>query len=188
MSFIDDMSMATYGEAPALYEVHAHMGAYLIKGLRKRKGKISKKTTIVGSKFNHKLILQAKYKKLGVQAKIGLAAKDLGLGRTGGLRRTMIGIKDRFGTARLRANKVAYLSRKQKSKSTTWHRSIAISKIWGRSGWLLPQYDKAAKNDGCRLYGVCQIWKMPNNSNTDCKRPRVGPRGQGAHKAHHGMV
>ena len=30
-SFIDDMSMATYGEAPALYEVHAHMGSYLTK-------------------------------------------------------------------------------------------------------------------------------------------------------------
>ena len=53
-SFIDDMSMATYGEAPAMYEVHAHMGAYLTKGLRKRKGKFSKKTTIVGS--NHKNI------------------------------------------------------------------------------------------------------------------------------------
>ena len=64
-SFIDDMSMATYGQAPALYEVHAHMGAYLTKELRKRKGKISKKTTIVGSKFCHKLILQTKYKNLG---------------------------------------------------------------------------------------------------------------------------
>ena len=30
-SFIDDMSMATYGETPALYEVHAHMGTYLTK-------------------------------------------------------------------------------------------------------------------------------------------------------------
>ena len=111
-SFIDDMSMATYGHEPAIYEVHAHMGEYLTKALRKRKGKISKKTAIVGSKFSHKLLLQAKYKKIGVQAKIGLAAKDLGLGRTGGLRRTMIGIKDRFGKARVRANKVAYLFRK----------------------------------------------------------------------------
>ena len=65
-------------------------------------------------KVSHKLVLQAKYKKLGVQAKIGLAAKDLGLERTGGLRRTMIGIKDRFGKARIRANKVAYLSPKNK--------------------------------------------------------------------------
>ena len=91
------MSMATYGEAPALYEVHEHMGTYLTKELRKRQGKISKKTTIVGSKVIHKLVLQAKYKKLGVQAKIGRAAKHLGLGRTGGPRRTMIGIKDGFG-------------------------------------------------------------------------------------------
>ena len=98
------------------------MGTYLTKELRKRKGKISKKTTIVGSKFSHKLVLQAKYKKLGVQAKIGLAAKDLGLGRTGGLRRTMIGIKDRFGKARTRANKVAYLSRKNKRAKALWNR------------------------------------------------------------------
>ena len=65
------MSMATYGEAPAIYEVHAHMGDFLTKELRKRKGKMSKKTTIVGSKFSHELVLQAKYKRLGIQAKIG---------------------------------------------------------------------------------------------------------------------
>ena len=59
-SFIDDMSMATCGQAPAIYEVHAHMGEYPAKALRKRKGKISKKTTIVCSKFSHKLTLQAK--------------------------------------------------------------------------------------------------------------------------------
>ena len=93
-SFIDDMSIATYGQAPAVYEVHAHMGGYLSKELRRREGKISKKTTIVVSKFSHKLVLQAKYRKIGVQAEIGMAAKDLGLGRTGGLRRTVISIKD----------------------------------------------------------------------------------------------
>ena len=76
--------------------------------------KISKKTTIVGSKYSHKLILQAKYKKFGVRAKVGTAAKDLGLGRTGGLRRTMIGIRDRFGKARIRVNKVSYPARKNK--------------------------------------------------------------------------
>ena len=59
-SFIDDMSMATYGQAPAIYEAHARMGEYLTKELRKRKGEISKKITTVGSKFSHKLILQAK--------------------------------------------------------------------------------------------------------------------------------
>ena len=63
-SFIDDMSMATYGHGPAIYEVHGHMGQYLVKELRKRKGKISKKTTIVESKYSHKLILHAKSRKL----------------------------------------------------------------------------------------------------------------------------
>ena len=113
-SFIYDMSMATYGQAPAIYEVHEHMGTYLSKELRKLNGKRSKKTTTVGSKFSHKLVLQAKHKKIGVQAKTGMAAKGLGLGRTGGLRRTIIGIKDRFGKARIRANKVGYFSSKNK--------------------------------------------------------------------------
>ena len=113
-SFIDGMSMATYGEAPLLYEVHAHMGNHLATNIRKMKGKISKKTTIVGTKFSHKLILQAKYRRFGIQAKIGIAAKDLGIGRTGGARRTMIGIKTRFGKAKTRANRVAYLLKKNK--------------------------------------------------------------------------
>ena len=86
-SFIDDMSMVTYGHGPAIYEVHGHMGKYLVKELRKRKGEISTKTTILWSKYTEKLILQAKYRKLGVKTKVGTAAKDLGLGRTGGLRR-----------------------------------------------------------------------------------------------------
>ena len=42
-SFIDDMSMATYGQSPEIYEVHAHMGTYLTKELRKRKGKFPRK-------------------------------------------------------------------------------------------------------------------------------------------------
>ena len=126
-SFIDDMSMATYGKAPLLYEVHAHMGQYLAQQLKQRKGKISKKTTIVGTKFSHKLVLQAKYRKFGVLAKVGIAAKDLGIGRSGGSRRTMFGIKNRFGKAKARANKVAHLS---------------------NSGWVLPNNDKATANYG----------------------------------------
>ena len=43
-SFIDDMSMATDGEAPKLYDVHAHMGKHLSKQFGNRKGKTSKKT------------------------------------------------------------------------------------------------------------------------------------------------
>ena len=47
-SFIDDMSMATYGQAPAMYEVHAHMGEYLTKELRARKGKYPRKPHLCG--------------------------------------------------------------------------------------------------------------------------------------------
>ena len=60
------------------------MGNYLVKELRRKNAKISVKTTIVGAKFSHKLILQAEYKKDWNEIqKIGLAAKELGLGRTG---------------------------------------------------------------------------------------------------------
>ena len=59
--FIDDMSMATYGTEPEIYEVHGHMGQYLVKELRRKKGKIYNKTTIVGSKYIHKLMLNARY-------------------------------------------------------------------------------------------------------------------------------
>ena len=41
-SFIDDMSMATYGQSPEIYEVHEHMGKYLSTELRRRKGKFQK--------------------------------------------------------------------------------------------------------------------------------------------------
>ena len=148
-SFIDDMSMATYGKAPMFFEVHAHMGQYLSKQLQKRKGKISKKTTIVGTKFSHKCVLQAKYRKFGVLAKVGIAAKDLGIGRAGGSRRTRIGITNRFGKAKARANKVAYFSKKnKKSKISVWHWGCTNSHIWSGSSWVLPNNDKAAANYG----------------------------------------
>ena len=76
--------------------------------------------------------MQAKYKKIEVQAKIGAASKDLGLGRTGGLMRTMISIKDRFGKAKLRANKVAYLSRKdERAKKALYGTGVLPAATYG---------------------------------------------------------
>ena len=157
------MSMATYGQAPAIYDVHAHMGEYLIKALRKRKGKISKKTTILGSQYSHKLVLQAKYKKIGVQVKIWAATKDFGLGRTGGLRRTMIGIKDRFGNGRVRANKVAYLSRKNKRAKALYGTGVLPVATYGAEAvGYSPSMVKqlrtmAADCMGSAKYGGCSI-------------------------------
>ena len=130
-SFIDDMSMATYGNEPAIYAVHGHMGQYLVKELRKKKGRISNKTTIVGSKYSHKLILHAEYRKIGKRSKIRQAASDLGLGRTGGLRRTMIGIKDRFGKARVRASKVSYLAHKNKKAKALYGTGVLPAATYG---------------------------------------------------------
>ena len=64
-SFIDDMSMGSYGHEPEInkpeiYEIHGHMGEYFVKALKKKKCKVFIKTKIVGSKYSHKVILQAK--------------------------------------------------------------------------------------------------------------------------------
>ena len=98
-----------------------------------------------------------------MQAKIGLAAKDLGLGRTGGLRRTMIRIKDRFGKARVRANKVAYLSRKNKRAKALYGTGVLPSATYGAEAvGYSPTMTKqlrtmAADCMGCAKYARCPI-------------------------------
>ena len=98
-----------------LYGKRMHIWVNFVStNLCKRDGKIYKKTTIIGSRLNSKLLLQGTCKRLGLKTKFGLAAKDLGLGRAGGLRRTMVGIKDRFRKAKLRTGRVAYLAKNSK--------------------------------------------------------------------------
>ena len=155
-----------------------NMGTYLAKLLRKRKrtGEVSKKTTIVGSKYSHKLILQAKYKKIEVQARIGAAAKDLGLGRTGGLRRTMIGIKDIFGKARIRANKISYLARKNKRAKALSGTGVLPAATYGAEAvGYSPSTIKQLRTTGSRLHGQRQIWTLPHSSHSNRQRARVGP-------------
>ena len=107
------------------------MGQYLSKQLKCRKGKISKKTTIVGSKFSYKLVLQAKYKAMGISAKVGIAAKDLGIGRSGGRVRTMIGIAHRKKAAKKRANKVTYLTSKDNRAQALYGTGVLSQATYG---------------------------------------------------------
>ena len=54
---------------------------------------------------------------------------------------TMIGIKDRFGKARARANKVSYLARKnEKAKALYRHWGATSGHIWSRSGGIFTFY------------------------------------------------
>ena len=117
----------------------------------------------MGTKYSHKLVLQAKYKKCGIHAKVGMAAKDLGIGRAGGARRTMIGIKDRFGKARFRANKVAYLLRKNKKAKALYGTGVVPTATYGiKAVGYKPSMVKqlrtmAADSMGCAKYGRCPI-------------------------------
>ena len=92
-----------------------------------------------------------------------MAAKDLGIGRAGGARRTMLGIKDRFGKARIRANKVAYLSRKNKKAKALYGTGVLPTATYGiEAVGYSPSMVKqlrtmAADSMGCTKYGMCPI-------------------------------
>ena len=121
-----------------------------------KKGKFEK-TTVVGSKYSHKLILQAKHKKFGVSAKVGTAAKDFGLGRTGGLRRTMIGIKDRVGKARVEANRVGYLARRNRRAKALYGTGVLPAATYGAEA---VGYSPSMTNN-CEQWQLF-VWAVPH--------------------------
>ena len=55
-------------------------------------------------------MLHKELKKQGITAKIVDAAKDLSIGMNGGRRRTLVCINQRKRSAKVRANKVTYLT------------------------------------------------------------------------------
>ena len=69
------------------------------------KAKVSKKNVILSTKKTHGLALAKHYAKNGVSTSVKPSAKYLGLGITGGVRRTTATIKDRIRSARPRNNK-----------------------------------------------------------------------------------
>ena len=88
----------------------------------------------MGSKYSRKVVLQAKYQKLGVRSRIGLAANELGLGCTGGYRRTLLGVKDKFVKARIRADRVHYLVKKNKKANALYHTGVLPASTYGAEG------------------------------------------------------
>ena len=125
-------------------------------------------------------MLQAKYKKLGVQAKIVLAAKDLGLGRTGGHRRTMIGIKDRFGKARQRANKVAYLSRKNKRSKALSGTGVLPAATYGAEAvGYSPSMVKQLRTKAADCMGSAKSGRCPITAIAIAKGPEWDPEVRG---------
>ena len=102
-SFIDDISATTHSKRVrgprtkkhCIVQVARDLAKQLAEGIRSLKGKVSPKTIIIGTSQGLRVELHKELKKLGVNTKIARAAIDLGIGRSGGRRRTMLGVAHR---------------------------------------------------------------------------------------------
>ena len=125
-------------------------------------------------------MLQEKYKKIGVRAKIGMAVKDLGLGRTGCHRRTMIGIKDRFGNARIRANKVTYLSRKNKRAKALYGTGVLPAATYGAEAvGYSPNMVRQLRTMAADCMGSAKYGRCPTTAISIAKGPEWDPEVRG---------
>ena len=113
-SFVDDLKTTTHGLNESHVETHQMMGSKMILDVKGLKAKVSKKNVILSTKKTHGLRLAQHYAKRGISTSVKPSAKYLGLGTTGGVRRTTVTIKDRIRSARPRNNKVAWLNKKNK--------------------------------------------------------------------------
>ena len=113
-SFIDDISASTHSrrikdprtKRLCIVQVARDLAKQLADGIKSLKGKISPKTTVMGTSALLRIEFQKELKKLGINVKVARAAKDLGIGRSGGRVRTTLGLAHRKKAAKKRANKV----------------------------------------------------------------------------------
>ena len=97
---MDDISATTHSNRVrdpitkkyCIVQVARDLAAQLAAGIKSLKGKISPKTIIIGNSWPLNKILGQELKKFGINTKVARAAKDLGIGRSGGHRRTLVGI------------------------------------------------------------------------------------------------
>ena len=83
-SFVDDISVTTHSQRAhiprtqtlCIVRVSRDMAAQLAQGILGLRGKVSHKTTTVGSVFRQKLLLPKELRKLGIRTKVANAAKD----------------------------------------------------------------------------------------------------------------
>ena len=101
-SFVDDLATTTHGTKDTHVETHEMMGSNIIMDLKGLTAKVSKKNVILSTRRAHGLRLARHYAKRGVTTSVKPSAKYLGLGTTGGVRRTTATIKDRIRSARTR--------------------------------------------------------------------------------------
>ena len=115
------------------------------------------------------------------------AREDLGIGRAGGSRRTMIGIKNRFNKAKTRADKVAFLARKNKKAKVLYGTGVLPTATYGAEAvGYSPTMTKqlrtmAADSMGCAKYG--------RKRHRRCKGPEWDPEVRGPTRLiNHGVV
>ena len=138
-SFVDDISVTTHSSEVkdpitkkyCIVQVARDLAAQLAAGISSLKGKISPKTTIIGNNCSLNQQLCQALKKGGIHTKVAKAAKDLGIGRSGGHRRTMIGIIHRKKAAKLRASRVTYLTSKDKRAKALYGTGVLPQATYG---------------------------------------------------------
>ena len=135
----------------------------MILDLKELKAKVSKKNVILSTRKAHGLKLAKFYAKKGVSTSVKPKAKYLGLGTTGGARRTTASIKDRINSARTRNNKVAWLSKKNKRAKALHTTGVLPQVSYGVEGigyapWITRSLrTMAADSMGCSKQGRCPI-------------------------------
>ena len=133
-SVVDDLKTTTHGHKDTHVHTHQIMGSNMILDLKGMKAKVSKKNVILSSKRIHGQALAKYYAKKGVSTSVKPSAKYLGLGTTGGVRRTTVTIKDRIRSARPRNKKVAWLNRKNKKARALHTTGVLPQASYGMKG------------------------------------------------------
>ena len=105
---MDDLKITTHGIQESHVDMHQQMGANPILDLKGIEAKVSRKNVCLSAKHKHGLKLARHYAAKGVSTSVKPMAKYLGLGTTGGVRRTMGTIKDRIKGARPRNKQVGW--------------------------------------------------------------------------------
>ena len=149
--------------------------------LKRIKAKVSRKNVILATKHRHGLRLARHYATKGVSTSVKPKANELGLGTTGGVRRTMVTIKDRIKGARPRNNKVSWLNRRNKKAWALHTRGVLSQASYGIEGKGVFSLDcPSPENNRSGQHGMHKNGQMPDHRCCCIQRDPMGPIHEGA--------
>ena len=121
-SSVDDLKTTTQGQNDTHVDTHQIMGSNMILELKGMKAKVSKKNVTLSTKRKNGLDLAKHYAKKGVSTSVKPFAKYLGLGMTGGAKRTGHHQRAHQEIATKKSNSPLAKQEKQKARAlyTTW--------------------------------------------------------------------